>query len=122
MIEAALYLLVLFQLKHWYIDFVDQSMDEVHSKGNYGEWLGIRHSLKHGIGTAVCVWAVVGAPYIVFALLIGFIDMVIHYHTDWAKMNWGNRDIQTPQFWNHLGLDQMVHQITYIVLAYMVVV
>ena len=122
MIEAALYLLVLFQLKHWYIDFVDQSIDEVHSKGNYGEWLGIRHSLKHGIGTAVCVWAVVGAPYIVFALLIGFIDMVIHYHTDWAKMNWGNRDIQTPQFWNHLGLDQMVHQITYIVLAYMVVV
>lgn len=120
MIEAALILLILFQLKHWYIDFVDQSMDEVHSKGKYGEWLGIRHSLKQGIGTYIAVALVVGAEYWVFALVIAAIDAVVHYHTDWAKMNWGNRDIQTPAFWAHLGLDQMVHQVTYILLTYMV--
>lgn len=120
MITAALLLLILLQIKHWYIDFVDQSMDEVHSKGNYGEWLGIRHSLKHGLGTYICVAALVGAEFFVYALIIALIDTVIHYHTDWAKMNWGNRDIQTPAFWNHLGLDQMVHQITYAFLVFMV--
>jgi hypothetical protein len=95
-------------------------MDEVNSKGHYGQWLGIRHSLKHGIGTYIAVALVVGAEYWIFALVIALFDFVIHYHTDWAKMNWGNRDIQTPAFWAHLGLDQMVHQVTYILLAYMV--
>lgn len=112
--SAVLSLLVFLQIKHWYIDFVDQSMDEVHSKGNYGEWLGIRHSLKHAIGTAICIWIIGGYEVILIALFLGAVDGVIHYHTDWAKMNWGNRDIQNPLFWNHLGLDQMVHQITYI--------
>ena len=32
-------------------------------------------------------------------------------------MNYGNRDIRTRQFWNHLGLDQMAHQIVYIIIA-----
>lgn len=106
--------MVLLQIKHWYIDFVDQSMDEVKSKGNYGEWLGIGHSLKHGIGTAAAVVLSLSPLFLVEAVMLGLLDAVIHYHTDWAKMNYGNRDIQSPEFWNHLGLDQMIHQLTYI--------
>jgi hypothetical protein len=113
-----LLILALLQVKHWYIDFVDQSMDEVNNKGHYGKWLGIRHSLKHA-----------GATFIIFlmfvsswmALVIAIIDLVIHYHTDWAKMNYGNRDMYDPAFWNHLGLDQMVHQLTYILLILLIV-
>jgi hypothetical protein len=45
------------------------------------------------------------------------LDFLAHYHIDWTKMNYGNRDIRTPQFWNHLGLDQMAHQICYIFIA-----
>lgn len=121
MIESALILLVLLQIKHWYVDFVDQSMSEVNSKGTYGEWLGVRHSLKHAIATAFCFWVVGGNEFALYAVVIGLIDGMIHYHVDWAKMNWGNRDIQNPLFWNHLGLDQMVHQLTYIILTYLVV-
>jgi len=36
--------LVLLQIKHWYIDFVDQDMVEVKHKGIYGHWLGMRHT------------------------------------------------------------------------------
>lgn len=122
MLEWIVILLVMLQVKHWYIDFVNQDMDEVNSKGLYGEWLGIRHSLKQGIGTYICVALLVGADFWMFALIIASIDAITHYHIDWAKMNWGNRDIQTPAFWAHLGLDQMLHQMTYILLAYMVVV
>jgi hypothetical protein len=96
-------------------------MDEVGSKGKYGEWLGIRHSLKQGLGTLLCVLAVVGGQYFIFALVLAFVDFVLHYHIDWTKMNYGNRDINTPAFWNHLGLDQMAHQLTYLFIAYMVV-
>ena len=55
--------LILLQIKHWYIDFVDQSMTEVNHKSIYGHWLGMQHSLKQGIGTAVCVGLVVGPAY-----------------------------------------------------------
>jgi hypothetical protein len=37
-------------------------------------------------------------------------------------MNYSNRDITTPQFWNHLGLDQMAHQISYISFIYILLV
>ena len=121
MITTLLFLLFLLQIKHWYIDFVNQSMIEVNSKGIYGDWPGIQHSLKHGVGTALCICIVVGGYYIPFAVLLGIFDGVIHYHVDWAKMNYGNRDIRTPQFWNHLGLDQMVHQLTYLMLVWVVV-
>lgn len=121
MISTALYLLVLLQIKHWYVDFVNQSMDEVNNKGTYWHWTGMKHSVKQGIGTFVCVWAIVGYAYIPFAIIVGLIDFVLHYNIDWAKMNWGNRDITTPQFWNHLGLDQMAHQLTYIMITYMVI-
>jgi hypothetical protein len=112
-----LLILALLQIKHWYIDFVDQSMDEVHSKGKYGQWLGFRHSLKHSVATFAIFWLFVPTH---LALLVALIDLVIHYHTDWTKMNYGNRDMQNPKFWNHLGLDQMVHQLTYIALILLI--
>ena len=113
--ETVIFLtLILLQIKHWYIDFVDQSLAEVNHKGQYGHLVGMRHSLKHGIGTALCVGCVLGPVYWAASIMMGVIDAVVHYHIDWAKMNWGNRDIENPSFWAHLGLDQMAHQLTYI--------
>lgn len=122
MIGTMIFLLILLQIKHWYVDFVNQSDEEVKHKGIYLNWLGVKHSLKHGVGTALVLWAVTGWAYIEFALILGAIDFVLHYHIDWIKMKYGNRDITTPQFWNHLGLDQMAHQITYIFIAGLTVV
>ena len=122
--ESLLLLLALFQIKHWYIDFVNQDDIEVKHKGIYLDWRGVKHSFKQGIGTffMFSVWVTLfGAkvtPYLGFFVLMSMIDFVAHYHIDWAKMNYGNRDITTPAFWNHLGLDQMAHQLTYIAIAY----
>jgi hypothetical protein len=111
--------LVLLNIKHWYVDFVNQTMDEVHGKGIYGNWLGIRHSLKHALGTFLVI-VLMGAG-LVGAGVLAMIDFVLHYHIDWAKMNWGNRDITNPEFWNHLGLDQMLHHFTYLGMVYLLV-
>ena len=112
-----LFLLVLLQVKHWYIDFVNQSDEEVQHKGTMLDWRGMKHSAKHGAGTFVCLWAITGWPYVELAILLGLVDFLLHYIIDWTKMNYGNRDITTPQFWNHLGLDQMAHQLCYIAYA-----
>ena len=108
-------ILILFQIKHWYIDFVNQSEEEVKHKGIYLDWLGVKHSLKQGIGTYIIL-----VPFIPvdWAIYLAVIDFVIHYHVDWIKMKFGNRDITTLAFWAQLGLDQMAHQVTYIFLTF----
>ena len=114
--EAVVIAFALLFIKHWYIDFVNQSMDEVNHKGIYLHWLGVKHSLKQGMATAA-IFFLMGCGF-TESLALGCTDFVIHYHTDWTKMNYGNRDIQNPLFWNHLGLDQLAHYMTYLMLVY----
>lgn len=121
MIEIFILILVLLQLKHWYIDFVNQSNEEVQGKGIYGNLTGMQHSLKHGVATCLILCVTTGWIYIGYAILLGIYDFITHYHIDWIKMNYGNRDIQTPAFWNHLGLDQMAHQLIYLSIGFMAV-
>lgn len=110
-------LLIALQIKHWYIDFVNQSAEEVRCKGIYGHWTGLGHSIKHGLATAIVLLPFATLPGVV---LLALVDFLTHYHVDWAKMTFGNRDVHSPEFWNHLGLDQMAHQITYLFIAYCV--
>jgi hypothetical protein len=115
MIDGFLFVLVLLQIKHWYIDFVNQSTEEVHGKGIYGNWQGIKHSLKHGIATAFIFFLTDIALSDV--ILLGILDFVIHYHIDWTKININKKHgytVEMPQFWAWLGADQLAHQLTYI--------
>lgn len=107
--------LILLQFKHWYVDFVNQTNEEIQYKGEYLDWRGMKHSAKHGIATLAILWWFIAAPW---AVILAALDFVVHYHIDWFKMNFGNKDISTPAFWNHLGLDQMAHQLVYLLIAY----
>lgn len=109
-----IYLTLLF-IKHYLVDFVWQTDDQVRGKAIYGNGDGINHSLLHAIFTLWITFAfTINAPV---ALILSLIDGVLHYHIDWAKMNYGCRDITNKLFWNHLGLDQLAHALTYIGLA-----
>ena len=109
--------LALLQFKHWYIDFVLQTDAMVKGKGIYGNLQGLWHSGQHALATFLITILIVGWK---FALFIAVVDFATHYHIDWVKMNYGNRDITTPDFWNHLGLDQMAHQLVYLILSAMI--
>lgn len=104
-------LLILLFVKHWYVDFVLQTKEMVDSKGIYGSAYGIYHSLQHAAFTLALLLLVTNTW---LALLLAAFDGLAHYHIDWMKMNYGNRDITTKEFWNHLGLDQLAHAVTYI--------
>lgn len=115
---AALIILILFQIKHWVVDFKYQTMEMVNHKGVYGHPKGILHSAQHATGTALILLFMSVFFHVPIGALLGaaifLADGILHYHIDWAKMNWGNRDIQNPRFWEHLGLDQALHHLTYI--------
>ena len=112
--EFVMLALLLLQVKHWYVDFVMQTPEMVAGKGIYGNPTGVLHSAQHGLATFV-ILAFFTNPFL--AAVLALADFVTHYHIDWYKMNKGCRDIQDPKFWNHLGLDQMAHQIVYLVIT-----
>ena len=122
MFDSIFILLALLFVKHWYIDFVNQSMEEVTGKGIYGNAYGIMHSIKHGLGTFAVFWLFIGE--IQFSLLIGFIDFVLHYHIDWLKININKRynyTTENPKFWAWLGADQLAHSLTYLGLVWLAI-
>ena len=54
-------------------------------------------------------------PSIEMAVILGFLDGIIHYHIDWVKTNLA-RDYTTKdkEFWILHGADQGLHYLTYI--------
>lgn len=109
-----LLLIALFVIKHFIVDFVWQTQEEIEHKGTYLDYRGVKHSIKHGLGTLFVLWAV-GASF-ELSWLYGALDFIIHYHIDWTKMRM-SRDL-TPKdhaFWVWLGFDQSLHYLTYIV-------
>lgn len=109
-----LLLLFLFTIKHFIVDFVLQTQEEVDHKGTYLDWRGAKHSVKHGIGTLLALWSI-GAGWD-YCWQYALADFLIHYHIDWAKMNASKH--LTPKdhdFWTWLGFDQTLHYLTYII-------
>lgn len=119
MFDNVFVLFALLFIKHWYVDFVNQTDEEVKYKGVYLDWRGIKHSFKHGVATFIIMFVFILDPF--FAFFLGSIDFLVHYHVDYCKMRYGNRDITTKAFWNQLGLDQLAHYLTYLVLVWMLV-
>ena len=111
--ETTLLIFTLLITKHFIVDFPLQQAYQYTNKGTYGHPGGILHAGLHGIGTFLCL--MVFSP---FAVLFAFVDMIIHYHIDWAKMNinsklgWGPTTHE--QFWWLMGLDQLLHYLTYV--------
>lgn len=115
-IQVILIVFFLLQIKHFLADFVWQTNNMVQEKGIYGAKQGIYHSLIQSAGTfVVFAWI-----HPLLGVITAFIDFLAHYHIDWAKININKKYNYTPQdtkFWFWLGLDQLAHQLTYIVLV-----
>ncbi len=109
--------LILLQIKHWYVDFISQTADQIKFKGVYGNLTGLEHSFWHGVLTTVIVCFFVN-PFM--ALFIGLVDLVLHYHIDYAKMRYGCKDPSDKKYWRDFGLDQLAHQLTYILIVIMI--
>lgn len=114
-----LFLLLLLQIKHYYADFVIQTYQQTVRKGIYKDLIGISHSLDH-MWTSMVVLLIYSffyttAPWLI--VLIALVEGIIHYHIDWAKVHYGCKDNTKPLFWNQFGMDQLAHQICYLLVA-----
>lgn len=119
LVTIAIILLIALQIKHLVIDFPLQFPYQYLNKGTYGHPGGLLHSGMHGIGTFIVLifWST-----LYMAVLLAVIDALVHYHIDWAKVNINKKMGWGPtthnEFWTLLGIDQFLHQLTYILIIH----
>lgn len=115
----SLFLMLLLQIKHYVADFVIQTYAQTVRKGIYRDPVGISHSMDHITGSLLVLllasFIIPLDPLQIIALCI--LEGIIHYHIDWAKVHYGIKDITKPLFWNQFGMDQLAHQITYLLMV-----
>lgn len=119
MYNTLLFLLLLLT-KHLIVDFPLQGPYQYKNKGTFLHSGGLLHAGLHGLGTASClIW------FTPLWFAVSCFDFVCHYLIDYSKMNlnriWNLRPTTSEQFWWLLGLDQYLHQITYLIIIYWVI-
>lgn len=132
-------LLFWYLIKHFVCDFPLQAHPYQYlNKGTYGHPGGLLHSAIHGVGSALVLilctslWTPYlftqydGDLYLSKFWIIVAIDMVSHYHIDWAKVKVGKRFNLKPDnsewFWILLGFDQLLHMLVYWFIIFIVLV
>lgn len=111
--------LALFQVKHFLCDFVFQSLWQVNNKGTYGHIAGFVHAGLHAIGSVPAMLVLTQSPAFIAAVCLG--EFAIHYHTDWSRAQIDTRFALTEKdhaYWVIFGADQLVHQLTYLGMIY----
>lgn len=122
MTEAHVVLLMLLTLtfKHFVADFLYQPPYQWKNKGTYGHWGGIIHSAQHAVFTVIML-GLFKVPGLVLFIIASF-EFLAHYHIDWAKMNLNKKMgwVATThnEFWILLGVDQLLHGLTYLAIVW----
>jgi hypothetical protein len=120
--NGILALLVLLQIKHAIGDGPLQTSRMVHEKGHYGQRGGLLHAAVHGAGTWLALFAFGLA--LLPAVILAVAEAAVHYHVDFLKESLSRRNGWTqdkPLFWWALMGDQMMHQFTYLAIAFAVI-
>lgn len=119
---SIIFLLALFLVKHFVFDFWYQPPYMWQNKGTFGHLGGIVHSGLHAVSTLAILVFFVSIP---LAALLAAMEFVLHYAIDWAKMNINRVKGWTAtthnEFWQLTGFDQLLHQLTYILITFLVI-
>ena len=106
------------QIKHFIFDYVVQTPFQFRNKGTYGHPGGILHSGLHALGTIPAFFILPTSWLMGGAIIVG--EFIVHYHTDWSKEQSLRRMKLTTTdawYWRIYGIDQLSHQLTYVVIA-----
>ena len=119
--ETILLAMTVLLVKHWIADFLLQTVYQVMNKGRYGHPGGLMHAATHVVCT-LPIFLVLPPHSMEFAagLLAG--EYAFHYHVDWLKERLNRGLALKPNmsgFWYLLGLDQLVHGLTYVVIVWL---
>jgi hypothetical protein len=119
---ALIAVLIVLQIKHFVCDYPLQTLYMLRNKGTYLHPGGILHSGVHALGTISSFFVVTPTLLLGIAIVVG--EFLAHYHVDWSKEQILRRRGYTAaqrEFWWAIGADQLVHHLTYIAIATLLV-
>jgi hypothetical protein len=111
-----LILLLLLQIKHCYADFYLQTYMQTVKKGVWMDPIGLSHTVDHIYSSLIVMlgfslFVSINPISIIFVVVV---EGIIHYLIDFIKVKYGCKDNTKPIFWTQFGLDQLVHEMTYL--------
>ncbi|MEQ1771529.1 MAG: DUF3307 domain-containing protein [Devosia sp.] len=114
-------LLIGLEIKHYIADYFMQPGWILVGKGDITKPGGYAHAGIHAAFSAVVLLAF-GTPAGLVAMLFAA-EFVIHYVLDFAKIHYSvgvHVDSKPARFWALHGIDQLLHQLTYAGIIYLV--
>ena len=118
-VGSVLLLLCALQVKHLFADFFLQTPKMLSGRCAYVHAGRAQHAGVHVIGSAL-IFLLFGAPP-VFILVLAALEWLAHFHIDFGKARFSETRKLNPQqamFWQAMGSDQALHQLTYIAMAW----
>jgi len=116
---TVLLLLCLLQIKHMFADYYLQTPKMLSGRGTYFHLGRAQHAAVHVVGSIV-IFILFGAP-LGFILVIAALEWIVHFHIDFAQASLSDKQGLQPNqaaFWRAAGLDQCLHNLTYIAMAW----
>lgn len=113
-----LLLLAAFQVKHFLGDYVFQNAFILNHRRIWGHPGGVLHVGVHAVLTLPILMVAGVSGWLLAVLVAG--EALFHYHVDWVKDSWIHRAGLTTsdkQYWWFTGIDQALHQLSYLVIA-----
>jgi hypothetical protein len=114
-------LLFLLQTKHLFADFFLQTPRMLRDRGLYLHVGRLQHAGLHAAGSLIAM-VVVGVP-MTLAAVVAALEWAVHFHVDWGKGRWSDHTGHGPHqagYWRAFGVDQALHQWTYLVMVWAV--
>lgn len=116
---AVFLMLCLLQIKHMFADFFLQTPKMLSGRGEYFHMGRAQHAGVHIVGSVI-VFLLFGAP-LTFILVIGALEWVVHFNIDFFKASYSDKKQLEPNqaaFWRAAGLDQCLHNLTYVAMVW----
>lgn len=114
-----LILMCLFQAKHMLADYFLQTKVMLDGREAYVHLGRFLHAGVHAAGSLI-VFLLIGAP-VAFILPVVVMEWAVHFHIDWWKGRHTSEQNLTPQdaaYWRACGMDQALHQLTYVAMIW----
>lgn len=111
-------ILVLLFVKHFLADFCWQTDRMLRDKGHFWRIGGLQHAGLHGALTYVILMHFLGVQACV---MLAVFDAAVHYAVDWTHRRATVKlTYDSNQFWFWIGVDQLLHALTYLIISFIV--
>ncbi|MDF3414743.1 DUF3307 domain-containing protein [Sulfitobacter sp. M57] len=121
-LNTALLVLILLQGKHMFADFFLQTPRMLSGRSIYVHLGRAEHAALHAILSFLVLKLCGGS--LVFCVVLCVVEWAAHYHIDWIKGRYSERKKHDPTdaaYWRAFGLDQLMHQLTYVAMIWALV-